>query len=93
MVWFGRVRRRIVKIVAFEVVEVQSGARQRFSFPKGLRLGQGLDALGVFRMLEQFATEFVRAVQGAEVGEVGCLVVVRHGRDDLSTSFERRGAL
>jgi hypothetical protein len=76
-----------VVVVALEVVEAQGGAWQRLCFAKGVRLGQGRDALGVFCMLEQLATKLVRAIEGAEVGETGGVVVMRHGCDDSKVNY------
>jgi hypothetical protein len=66
----------MIEVVALEIVEVQGGARQWLCFAKGVRLGQGVHALGVLCVLQQLAAKVVRAVEGAAVRKDGCLVVV-----------------
>jgi hypothetical protein len=73
-----------VIVVALEVVEAQGGAWQGLCFAKGVRLGQGRDALSIFCMLEQLATKLVGAIERAEVREIGSVVVKRHGCDQDS---------
>jgi hypothetical protein len=70
-----------VVVIALEVVEAQGGAWQGLCFAKGVRLGQGRDALSIFCMLKQLATKLIGAIERAEIGEIGSVVVMRHGCD------------